>query len=168
VLGLVEPRPVRFVGAQPAGCAPVATAFARGAADIAPVRTPETIVRSLAIGSPADGLYALELARTSRGSIEAVPDAATAAAIRRLAATEGIFAETAGGVTIAAVEQARRAGVIGPDDEVVALVTGNGVKTPDARTFGLEPRPAGPDEPGLAPPIRPSFAAFEAWYRGGR
>jgi threonine synthase len=167
-LGLVERRPVRFVGAQPAGCAPVATAFATDADVVAPVRTPETIVRSLAIGSPADGLYALELARASRGSIEAVPDAATAAAIRRLAATEGIFAETAGGVTIAAVEQARRAGVIGPDDEVVALVTGNGVKTPDARTFGLELRPAGPGEPGLAPPIRPTYAAFEAWYRGGR
>ncbi len=167
-LGLVEPRPVRFVGAQPAGCAPVATAFATEADVVAPVRTPETIVRSLAIGSPADGLYALELARSSRGSIEAVPDEATAAAIRRLAATEGIFAETAGGVTIAAVEQARRSGVIGPDDEVVALVTGNGVKTPDARTFGLEPQPAGPGEPGLAPPIRPTYAAFEAWYRGGR
>ncbi|GIW19728.1 MAG: threonine synthase [Chloroflexota bacterium] len=167
-LGLVEARAVRFVGAQPAGCAPVASAFGAGADVIAPVRTPETIVRSLAIGSPADGLYALELARASRGSIEAVPDEATAAAIRRLAASEGIFAETAGGVTIAAVEQARRSGVIGPDDEVVALVTGNGVKTPDARLFGLEARPAGPDEPGLAPPIRPSYAAFEAWYRGGR
>ena len=83
-----------------------------GADDIEPVRTPDTIVRSLAIGNPADGRYAVELARATGGSIEAIPDDATADAIRRVAALEGIYPETAGGVTIAAAEAARRRGVI--------------------------------------------------------
>jgi threonine synthase len=159
--GLVEPTPVRFVGAQPAGCAPVATAFATGATEIEPVRNPDTIVRSLAIGSPADGRYALELARRTGGSIEAVSDDTTAAAIRRLAETEGIFAETAAGVTIAALDQARRAGRIARDAEVVALVTGNGLKTPDARRHGLVE-----DRATLPPVIDPTYRAFEAWHRG--
>lgn len=160
--GLVEARPIRFVGGQPAGCSPVATAFERGSDDIEPVRVPDTIVRSLAIGAPADGRYALELARRTGGSIEAIPDEATAAAIRQLAATEGIFAETAGGVTVAALDQARRRGVIGPDEEVVALITGNGLKTPDARRLGLV------DEVGanVPPVIDPTYRAFETWHRG--
>ena len=137
-IGLVEGKHVRFVGGQPAGCSPVATAFAEGVDEIRPVRTPDTIVRSLAIGSPADGGYALELARRTGGSIESIPDVATAAAIRRTAANEGIFVETAGGVTVAAVEAARARGVIRDGDEVVAILSGNGVKTPDARRFGLE------------------------------
>ena len=133
-VGLVEPKTGQ-VHRRPAGRAarPVATAFRGGGDVIRPVEHPTTIVRSLAIGSPADGRYALELARRTGGSIEAVPDEATAAAIRSVAALEGIFPETAGGVTIAAAGQARAAGVIGPDDEVVALLTGNGLKTPDAR-----------------------------------
>src|SRR6185312_9369559 len=89
------------------------------------------------IGSPADGPYALELARRTGGSIEGVPDTATAAAIRRTAANQGIYVETAGGVTVAAVEAARRRGVIRDGDEVVAILSGNGLKTPDARRFGL-------------------------------
>ena len=111
-VGLIERTPVRFVGGQAAGCAPVATAFASGAADIEPVRTPDTIVRSLAIGNPADGRYSVELARATGGSIEAIPDEATADAIRRVATLEGIYPETAGGVTLAAAEAARRRGVI--------------------------------------------------------
>jgi threonine synthase len=162
-IGLVEPKPVRFVGGQPAGCSPVATAYAAGSDVVVPVAHPDTIVRSLAIGSPADGRYALDLARRTGGSIESIPDTATAAAIRSVAALEGLFPETAGGVTIAAAERARAAGVIGPDDEVVALLTGNGLKTPDARTFGIDERPAGPGSPGLAPVIAPSLAAFERW-----
>jgi threonine synthase len=158
-VGLVEPKDVRFVGAQPVGCAPVATAFAAGTDEIVPVREPDTIVRSLAIGSPADGRYALDLARRTGGSIEAVPDEATAEAIRRIAAEEGIFVETAGGVTIAAAEAARRRRVIREGDEVVALLTGNGVKTPDARRFGVEVQE---DDP--TPPIAPTFAAFAARY----
>ena len=163
-VGLIEPRPVRFVGGQPAGCAPVATAWATET-EVEPVRTPETIVHSLAIGSPADGRYALDVARSSAGSIEAVDDLATAQAIRDLAALEGIYAEPAGGVTLAAAAAARRRGVIRDGDEVVVLVTGNGLKAPDARSVGLETRPAEPGRPGLAPVIPPSFSAFERWLQ---
>ena len=167
-VGLIEPRPVRFVGGQAAGCAPVATAWADGTTEVQPVREPDTIVRSLAIGNPADGRYAVELANATGGSIESSPDEATALAIRRLAHLEGIFTESAGGVTVAAVEAARRRGVIAAGDEVVVLVTGNGMKTPDARRLGLdEAAPARPGEPGLAPVIRPSLAAFEDWLEGG-
>jgi threonine synthase len=151
------------VGGQAAGCAPVATAWASGTTDVVPVRDPDTIVRSLAIGNPADGRYAVELAIASGGSIEAVPDEATAEAIRAVASLEGIYPETAGGVTLAAVRAARERGVIGDGDEVVALLTGNGLKTPDARGLGADPTAS------LAPAIRPSFAAFERWLetRGG-
>jgi threonine synthase len=121
------------------------------------VRQPDTIVRSLAIGNPADGRYAVELARESGGSIEAVADEVTAERIREAAQLEGVFAETAGGVTLGAVAAARRRGVIREGDEVVALLTGNGLKTPDARTLGV------PDGVGLAPVLRPSFSAFESW-----
>jgi threonine synthase len=157
--GLVDDKPVRFIGSQAAGCSPVARAFAEGVDEIRPVRAPDTIVRSLAIGSPADGRYALALARRTGGSIEAVPDEATSAAIRRLGRTEGVFAETAGGVTVAGLEQAVRRGLIGPDDEVVALITGNGVKTPDAKWFGVE---AGVSAGGggLVEAIEPSYSAF--------
>ena len=160
-VGLIEPKTVRFVGGQPAGCSPVATAFAEDVDDIRPVRTPDTIVRSLAIGSPADGGYALELARRTGGSIESIPDDATAAAIRRVAATEGIFVETAGGVTVAAVEAARRRGVIRDGDEVVVILSGNGVKTPDARRFGLET-----DAGGAGEPIAATYSAFAARHPG--
>jgi threonine synthase len=171
-LGLIERRPVRFVGGQAAGCAPVATAWAAGTTDIAPIREPDTIVRSLAIGNPADGRYAVELANASGGSIESIPDPATAEAIRAVAGLEGIYPETAGGVTLAAARAARERGVIRDGDEVVALLTGNGLKTPDARDLGLVPGSldggrARPGEAGLAPAIRPSFAAFEAWLGSG-
>jgi len=164
-VGLIDRlTPVRFVGGQAAGCAPVATAFATGSDVIEPVRVPDTIVRSLAIGDPADGRYAVELARDSGGSIEAIPDSATAQAIRQIATLEGIYPETAGGVTLAAAEAARQRGGIRPGDEVVALVTGNGLKTPDAVRFGIDPaEPARRGRSGLAPILRPSFAAFEAW-----
>jgi threonine synthase len=157
-IGLVERKEVRFVGGQPAGCSPVATAWTTGG-EIVPVRTPTTIVRSLAIGSPADGAYAIDLARRTGGSIESVEDEKTAATIRRVAATEGIFVETAGGVTVAAAEQARAQGIIRDGDEVVALLTGNGLKTPDARRFGIDE-----DEIAPAPPITPTYSEFEARY----
>jgi len=159
-VGLIERRPIRFVGGQAAGCSPVATAFAAGTDVIEPVREPDTFVRSLAIGNPADGRYAVELARDSGGSVEAIPDDVTAAAIRDVARLEGVFPETAGGVTLGAVAAARRRGVIRPGDEVVALLTGNGLKTPDARTLGQE---AGA---GLAPVLKPSLSAFESWLEG--
>jgi threonine synthase len=167
-VGLIEARPVRFVGAQAEGCAPVARAWERGA-DVEPVRSPETFVHSLAIGSPADGRYVLELLRSGdgseAGSVEAVSDAETAQAIRDAAHLEGIFVEPAGGVTVAAVAAARRRGVIRDGDEVVALVTGNGLKTPDAFDFGRESAPAAPDRPGLAPILPPSFDSFERWLQ---
>ena len=166
-LGLIERRPIRFVGGQAAGCAPVATAWTAGTDVIVPVREPDTIVRSLAIGNPADGRYAVELANGSHGSIEAIDDDVTAAAIRDVARLEGIYPETAGGVTLAATAAASRRGVIRPGDEVVALVTGNGLKTPDARTFGRADGVARPGQPGLAPAIRPSLSAFERWLEGG-
>ena len=158
-IGLVERKTVRFVGGQPEGCSPVATAFAEGVDVVRPVRQPDTIVRSLAIGSPADGPYALDLARRTGGSIESIPDATTASAIRRTAANEGIFVETAGGVTVAAVEAARRRGVIRDGDEVVAILSGNGVKTPDARRFGVG------DDPVLEP-IAATYDAFVAAHLG--
>ena len=168
-LGLIERRPIRFVGAQATGCAPVADAWAAGTDVITPVREPDTIVRSLAIGNPADGRYAVQLARESGGSIESIPDVVTAEAIRDVARLEGLYPETAGGVTLGAVSAARRRGIIREDDEVVALLTGNGLKTPDARTLGLptgDAAVARPGQPGLAPIIRPSLSAFEAWLEG--
>jgi threonine synthase len=164
-LGWVAARDVRFVGGQAAGCAPVASAWSGGGDTVAPVRTPDTIVRSLAIGNPADGVHALELARRTHGSIEAIDDGTTAEAIRRAARLEGIYTETAGGVTIGAVEAARKRGVIRPGDEVVALLTGNGLKTPDAVRFGTDDadRVARPGRPGLAPVLPARFSAFEGW-----
>jgi threonine synthase len=151
-VGLIEATDTRHIGAQPAGCAPVATAFGAGSDAIRPVAEPDTIVRSLAIGSPADGQRSLALARDSGGSIEAVEDADTIAAIGILAETEGILTETAGGVTIAALQAAVERGVVGGDDEVVAVITGNGLKTLDA----IVDRPAGDV-------IEPSLDAFAAW-----
>ena len=109
----------------------------------------------------------MEQANASGGSIEAIPDETPAAAIRQVAALEGIFSETAGGVTVAAAKAARRRGVIREGDEVVVLLTGNGLKTPDARSLGLGDGIARPGQPGLAPAIRPSLAAFESWLEGG-
>jgi threonine synthase len=163
-VGLIDDRPVRFVAAQPAGCAPVASAWERGG-QVEPVRTPDTFVHSLAIGSPADGRYALEVARASAGSIEALSDAETAQAIRDTARLEGVHVEPAGGVTVAAVAAARRRGVIRNGDEVVALVTGNGLKTPDAFEHGSETQPATGRRAGLAPILPPSFDSFERWLQ---
>ena len=162
-LGWVPAKAVRFVGGQAAGCAPVARAFTDGSHAVSPVRTPDTIVRSLAIGNPADGSYALELTRSTGGSVEAVDDLATAEAIRALARLEGIYTETAGGVTLGAVAAARRRGVIRGGDEVVALLTGNGLKTPDAVRYGVPDAPATPHRPGLAPVLPARFSAFEGW-----
>jgi threonine synthase len=108
----------------------------------------------------------VELVNATNGSVEAIEDEVTAAAIRDVARLEGIYPETAGGVTLGAIAAARRRGVIGDGDEVVALLTGNGLKTPDARTFGRADGVARPGEPGLAPVIRPSLSAFEAWLDG--
>jgi threonine synthase len=128
--GLLRGRLPVFHGAQAAGCAPVAQAFAQGLDVCRPVR-PDTIAKSLAIGNPADGPYALELARSSGGSIEAVDDQEIRAGIRLLARTTGIFTETAGGVTVAVLAALAARGEIDPGERVVAYITGDGLKTLD-------------------------------------
>jgi threonine synthase len=131
-VGLLDEEPhVRISGAQAAGCAPVATAFSTGADFIRPVK-PSGIAKSLAIGNPADGAYALDEVRTSGGALAAVTDDEIVDAIRLLARTEGIFAETAGGVTVAVLAKLAATGVVRPDERVVAFITGNGLKTLDA------------------------------------
>lgn len=129
--GLVEDKPVRFSGAQAEGCSPIAQAFAAGRDFIAPVK-PSTIAKSIAIGNPADGPYALDVARQSGGAITAVSDAEIVAAIKLLAETEGIFTETAGGTTIAVLKKLAESGRIHPDETTVAYITGNGLKTAEA------------------------------------
>jgi threonine synthase len=130
-LGLVEHKDVRFFGAQATGCSPISHAVKQGWDYIEPQR-PNTIARSLAIGNPADGPYALDLARTSGGSIDAVSDDEIRAGIRLLARTTGIFTETAGGVTTAVLKKLAERGDIGRDERVVAVITGEGLKTLDA------------------------------------
>jgi threonine synthase len=129
-LGLVEGPLPTFNGAQAAGCSPVATAFDAGQDFCKPVK-PETIAKSLAIGNPADGPYALDLARRSAGSIDSVTDDEIRSGIRLLAETTGIFTETAGGVTVAVLRKLAERGDITPDERVVAYITGEGLKTLD-------------------------------------
>ena len=119
-----------FHGAQARGCSPVATAFEDGQDFCRPVK-PDTIAKSLAIGNPADGPYALDLARRTGGSIEAVTDDEIREGIKLLARTTGIFTETAGGVTVAVLAKLAERGEIDPGDRVVAYITGEGLKTID-------------------------------------
>ncbi|HMC07108.1 MAG TPA: threonine synthase [Solirubrobacterales bacterium] len=130
-LGLVEGELPAFNGAQASGCSPVATAFEAGWEVCKPQR-PDTIAKSLAIGDPADGVYALELARQTGGAIDAVTDDEIRAGIRLLAETTGIFTETAGGVTTAVLAKLADAGAIDPSERVVAYITGEGLKTLEA------------------------------------
>ena len=120
-----------FNGAQAEGCSPVAQAFAAERDVCRPVK-PDTIAKSLAIGDPADGPYALDLARRTGGAVGAVSDDEIRDGIRLLAATTGIFTETAGGVTIATLRRLAEAGEIGREERVVAVITGEGLKTLDA------------------------------------
>jgi threonine synthase len=130
-VGLLEGELPAFHGAQAEGCSPVASAYADGRDICKPVK-PDTIAKSLAIGNPADGPYALDLARRSGGSIEAVSDEEIRSGIRLLAETTGLFTETAGGVTIAVLRKLAEAGALGSSDRVVAVITGEGLKTLDA------------------------------------
>ena len=127
-VGLVAGRLPVFNGAQAEGCSPVAQAYAEGRDFCRPVR-PETIAKSLAIGNPADGPYALDLARRSGGAIDAVSDDEIRDGTRLLAQTTGIFTETAGGVTTAVLRKLAQRGDIGADERVVAVITGEGLKT---------------------------------------
>lgn len=130
-VGLVDEKPVRFSGAQAEGCSPIAQAFKEGRDFISPVK-PNTIAKSIAIGNPADGVYALEIARKTNGNIESVTDPEIVDGIKLLAETEGIFTETAGGTTIAVLKKLVDAGKIDPDETTVAYITGNGLKTQEA------------------------------------
>jgi threonine synthase len=130
-IGAVEERPYRVSGAQPEGCRPVAQAFRDGAETVQPVK-PDTIARSLAIGNPADGMFALQVARQTGGAIEWCTEAEILEGIELLASTEGVFTETAGGVTVANLKRLVEQGVIRSDEETVAFITGNGYKTVEA------------------------------------
>jgi threonine synthase len=130
-LGLVEGSLPVFSGAQAEGCDPVAEAFAENW-DVCKPQRPEGIAKSLAIGNPADGPYAIELARRTGGSIDSVTDAEIRDGIRLLAETTGIFTETAGGVTTAVLAKLAERGDIDPGERVVVYITGEGLKTLDA------------------------------------
>ncbi len=130
-LGLVDATGYQVFGAQATGCSPVAQAFRAGHDVVRPVR-PDTIAKSLAIGNPADGPYALDVVRRTGGAVADVSDDEVIEGIRLLARTEGIFAETAGGVVVATYRRLLREGLIDPDAEVVLLNTGDGLKTLDA------------------------------------
>jgi threonine synthase len=148
-VGLLKGALPTFNGAQAAGCSPVAQAYQAGLDICRPVK-PDTIAKSLAIGNPADGPYALDLARRSAGSIDSVTDAEIRDGIRLLAQTTGIFTETAGGVTTAVLRKLAERGDIGSDERVVAVITGDGLKTLDAVRGSFEVHE-----------IEPSLAAFE-------
>jgi threonine synthase len=149
-LGLLSGSAPTFNGAQAAGCSPVATAFEAGRDFCQPVK-PDTIAKSLAIGNPADGPYALDLARRSGGAIDSVTDDEIREGIRLLATTTGIFTETAGGVTTAVLKKLAERGDIDPAERVVAVITGEGLKTLECARGTFE-----------AWEIEPSTAAFEA------
>ncbi|MFY9782936.1 MAG: threonine synthase [Acidimicrobiales bacterium] len=153
-LGLVEgDAPVLF-GAQATGCSPIATAHASGAKVVTPQR-PHTIARSLAIGNPADGPYVLDALRASGGDCGSVSDEETLECIELLARTEGVFAETAGGVTIASLRQLINKGSINPNESIVAIISGHGLKTLDAIV----------DTATVSSTISPSLAAAEEALR---
>src|SRR5215469_848343 len=136
-LGLVDSKPVKFFGAQAKGCSPISTAVKNGHAEIEPQK-PATIARSLAIGNPADGHYAIRAITKSGGWSEDVSDAEVVDSIQLLAETEGVFTETAGGVTVGCTRKLVSDGRITPDETTVVCITGNGLKTTDALNGAYE------------------------------
>ena len=134
-LGLVESKPWRVFGAQATGCNPVSTAWAEGNEVVRPVK-PDTIAKSLAIGNPADGPYALDAVRRTNGAVGDVTDAEVVEGIRLLAECEGIFGETSGGVTVAVTRKLLAEGLLDPTAETVIVNTGEGLKTLDAVATG--------------------------------
>ncbi len=140
-VGLIDDPACKIHGAQPTGCSPISTAVKNGWDTHRPVRKPNTIAKSLAIGDPADGYFAARVIRGSGGWAEDVSDAEIAEAMTLLGRTEGIFAETAGGVTVAVARKLIEQGRIPRDEEIVLCITGNGLKTQDAVADHLE-RPA--------------------------
>ena len=138
-LGLVEDKPYVIFGAQATGCSPVAQAYRAGHDVVAPVR-PDTIAKSLAIGNPADGPYVLDVVRRTGGLVADVDDEAVVANIQRLARTEGIFAETAGGVTVGVTAKLIDEGVLDQEAETVVINSGDGLKTLDAIADKVGPK----------------------------
>jgi len=153
-VGLVDGSVPAMNGAQAEGCSPVAQAFAAGTPVCRPVK-PDTIAKSLAIGNPADGPYAVELAQRTDGGIDAVSDDEIRAGIRLLAETTGIFTETAGGVTTAVLAKLAERGDIDPSERVVLCITGDGLKTLDAVRGSFE-----------VTEIEPKVSAFEEQFAG--
>ena len=149
-LELIERMATRVHGAQAEGCSPIATAHKLGRDFFKPVK-PKTIAKSLAIGNPADGYYALKATAESGGAMDAVTDEEIVEGMTLLAQTEGIFAETAGGVTVGVLKKLVKQGVIGRSDVTVALITGNGLKTQDAIVNAV----------GRPTRIPPSLVAFQ-------
>jgi threonine synthase len=152
-LGLVEEKQVKFFGAQATGCSPISTAVKTGSSDIEPQK-PATIARSLAIGNPADGHYAIKTIKQSGGWSEDVSDPEVIDSIRSLAETEGIFTETAGGVTVGTAGKLYRQDRILPEETTVLCITGNGLKTTDALQGVYE----------AETPIAPKLAEFERYF----
>ncbi|MGA7219062.1 MAG: threonine synthase [Candidatus Sulfotelmatobacter sp.] len=151
-LELVEEKPVKFFGAQATGCSPISTAVKTGSAEIDPQK-PATIARSLAIGNPADGHYAIKTIKHSGGWSEDVSDPEVIDSIRLLAETEGIFTETAGGVTVGCAGKLYRQDRILPEETTVLCITGNGLKTTDVLAGVYE----------IEQPIAPKLAEFEKY-----
>ena len=151
-LGLVAAKPVKFFGAQATGCSPISDAVKNGKEELDPQK-PATIARSLAIGNPADGLYAARVIRSSGGWAADVSDDEIVSSMELLAANEGVFGETAAGVTVASAKALIAEGRIRPEEETVLCITGNGLKTTDALAgrFAVEPA------------IEPRMAAFEKY-----
>jgi threonine synthase len=156
-VGLVNEVRTKINGAQAEGCSPIATAHKEGRDFFKPVK-PKTIAKSLAIGNPADGYYALKATAESQGAMEAVSDEEVVDAIKLLAQTEGIFAETAGGVTIGVLRKLVKQGVIKKTDVTVAYITGNGLKTQEAVV----------DAVGRPVRIQPSLVSFQKTFKMGK
>jgi threonine synthase len=153
-LGLVEDKPVKIYGAQATGCSPIAQAYRAGLDVVAPVK-PDTIAKSLAIGNPADGPYVLDVVRRTGGLIADVDDETVVENIQRLARTEGIFAETAGGVTVGVTAKLIKDGVLDPDAETVVINSGDGLKTLDAIADRVGPKIT----------IAPRYEAFVEFWK---
>ncbi len=153
-VGLIDSVHAKINGAQAEGCSPITTAFKQGRDFFKPVK-PKTIAKSLAIGNPADGYYALKTAAESGGSMEMVTDEEIVDSIKLLAQTEGIFAETAGGVTIGVLRKLVKQGVIKKSDVTVAYITGNGLKTQEAVI----------DAVGRPVRIQPSLSSFQRTFQ---
>ena len=156
-LGLVDQVRTKINGAQAEGCSPIATAYKDGRDFFKPVK-PKTIAKSLAIGNPADGYYALKATAESQGAMDAVSDDEVVEGIKLLAQTEGIFAETAGGVTIGVLRKLVKQGLIKKSDVTVAYITGNGLKTQEAVL----------DAVGRPFRIQPSLVSFQKTFKMGK